>query len=1065
VSLRIRTVLGIGVTLLVLTAAIYLAAAGFLQRSANQAEGSDVLRRISAFNAALSLAETDLEALSRDWSSSDAAYRSMRTGDAGFARSVLVDSTFRALGLNFAMVVDGSGRPLFRKGYDLREKRARPVPESLAKAFLPGERLSGRLPKSETLRGILCTPEVGPLLIACRPILPGSGKGSPRGALVFARLLREELPRITTPMGVTALTVQKNDKEIPNEFKQYRAVLVSEGDSQATAAGPYVLPIDTQTVAGFDLLRDLTARDGVLLRLDIPRIIHQKRLESLRYLAIALGVTSFLAWLLMLVLLDRLMLKRLATLSAGVRTISKSGDLTQSIVIQGDDELGILCDDLNQMVRKVADSAQERRKSDERYHAVLDQSHDAIVLIDATNKQLLEANRAFRNLLGLSADEIQRIQLIDLIESEQWEAVRKDIARAIGRSERVQSERRMMQQGTGSFIDVQMQLSAITLAGQQVICAVVQEITHEKKAQEQMEEQRRRFAASFEHSPIGIGIVHQDGHWIEVNQALCETFGYPEETLVREKTFQELAEPEDMKAASRFIRMILNREIAAHTMELRFHRRDGELIWGLLSITVVREPKTDEPLYFIAMIQDVTIRKQQEKELEHSATHDRLTNLANRAKLEDRLKTVVALASRGHRGSLLLMDLDNFKVVNDTLGHQAGDDVLKELGSRLRDELRPSDLLARFGGDEFSVLLEDTGLEEAREVAERLRQAVDNHRFHVRGQAFDLGISIGIAPIDGTLRDDEVLSLSDSALYAAKNRGKNRIVIFETKEEEASKLAEASQWASRIKDALRLGKFVLFFQPVVHLESNEAEHFEVLIRMIDDDGKVVPPGAFMSSAERFGLMTHIDRWVVDEVLRHVRLHRNMRFFVNLSGQSLGDPAILDWVEARVREEQVPHGQIVFELTETVAITDLSRAKTWMIRLKEQGCGFALDDFGIGFSSFSYLQALPADYVKIDGSFVRSLETDLANRAIVQSMSAVAHALGKEVIAEWVEKESVAEILHGLGIEFGQGYLWGGPLRIEKLAEVWDLDPPTPSTNGAGSIHSIAQLPETGVPSH
>ncbi len=457
--------------------------------------------------------------------------------------------------------------------------------------------------------------------------------------------------------------------------------------------------------------------------------------------------------------------------------------------------------------------------------------------------------------------------------------------------------------------------------------------------------------------------------------------------------------------------------------EMHNRRKDGSVYIEETTITPVRNPQ-GEMTHFIAIKQDVTERRRHEEQVRYLAMHDPLTDLPNRRALEDTLQRMVDRSRRGRRGALLIMDLDNFKLVNDTLGHPAGDQLLITLANLLRRTLRPDDFLARLGGDEFAVVLEDVSLPQARATAERLRSEVNEFCFHLGGHTFDLGISIGIAPLDGRLDLPAAQSLADSAMYAAKDQGKNRIVVYPTWSKAETKLAEASQWATRIKDALRQGRFVLHFQPVVRLATGQAEHAEVLVRMQDADGGLIQPGAFIPAAERFGLMPQVDRWVLEKSLHLLQADPDLRLFVNLSGASLGDDSLLDLIEKQIRASGVAPGRLAFEITETAAVTDLLRAQQWMGRLCELGCHFALDDFGMGFSSFSYLRALPADYVKIDGSFIRNLDTDPTNRALVQAIKAVAQALGKEVIAEWVESESVAEVLRQLGVEYAQGHRWG-----------------------------------------
>ncbi len=458
--------------------------------------------------------------------------------------------------------------------------------------------------------------------------------------------------------------------------------------------------------------------------------------------------------------------------------------------------------------------------------------------------------------------------------------------------------------------------------------------------------------------------------------------------------------------------------------ELYNRRKDGSIYVEEQTITPVTG--TDGAIrHFVAVKQDVTQRRKTEERIRYLALHDPLTDLGNRRAVEESLERVVARARRGTPGSIVLLDLDHFKVVNDTLGHAAGDIVLVELARLLGTLRRPGDEIARLGGDEFVLVLEGIPGEAGRLVAERIRQAIHEHRFEVGGRRFDLGASVGVVPIDGRLNAAALLALADSALYSAKERGRNRVVLVDASTS-PTPLSEASVWASRVKDALRDRRFVLAYQPIFRLATGRAAHYEALIRLRDDTGALVAPGMFLPAAEQFGLLPQLDNWVVDQVLGLLKVREDVEVFVNLSGASLGEEGHLLSIEERIRESGVGPGRLAFEVTETTAVRDMIAAREWMRRLRDLGCRFALDDFGIGFSSFSYLQSLPADYVKIDGSFIRDLDTNLANQALVKAIDTVAHTLGKETIAEQVENPRSVDILRELGVEFAQGFSLGEP---------------------------------------
>jgi diguanylate cyclase (GGDEF)-like protein/PAS domain S-box-containing protein len=394
------------------------------------------------------------------------------------------------------------------------------------------------------------------------------------------------------------------------------------------------------------------------------------------------------------------------------------------------------------------------------------------------------------------------------------------------------------------------------------------------------------------------------------------------------------------------------------------------------------------------------------------------------------LHEAVAGAQRGSRGSLVLLGVDNFEALDYRMGRAAREQLLAELASLLRSVLRPRDQLLRLNEDTFAMLLEAMPPREARTAAGRFHRVVAEHRFHVHGRPVEVSISLGIAPVGKTLSPEAIVVLADAALYRARRHGSSRIAVYEP--DQFTQSPTFSAWVGRIRDALRENRFILQFQPIVRLDNAQVQHFEALIRWRDDDNSIVLPVDFLPVAEQCGLMPEIDRWVIKRVAELLRHRPAISVCINLSAEGLKDRSLLEFAENHLREVGVEHSRIVFEITESTAIENLHEVERWMRRLRRLGCRFALDDFGVGFSSLSRLRALPADYVKIAGTFVRNIDVDPTNLALVQAIQAMAHTLGKQVIAEWVETPAVAKKLQALGVEMGQGYYWGKPTELDML---------------------------------
>jgi len=446
----------------------------------------------------------------------------------------------------------------------------------------------------------------------------------------------------------------------------------------------------------------------------------------------------------------------------------------------------------------------------------------------------------------------------------------------------------------------------------------------------------------------------------------------------------------------------------------------------------------------VMVFHDVSQERQLHRKLSYYASHDSLTGLINRREFEERLSTALGSVRRQELTSyaLLYMDLDQFKVVNDTCGHTAGDLLLRQLGDLLQSRVRGSDVLARLGGDEFAVLLSDCAMTEAVQVADALREAVSDFRFSWQDSSMRVGASIGIVPVEAESRDvGALLSAADVACYVAKDLGRNRIHVYQ--EGDAAERHQEMQWVARINKAREEERFELYFQPIVPIGGSSGalyqapSQYELLLRMRDEGGKVIAPDSFIPAAERYNLMPSLDRWVVTQVLDSLVYRGDedvdpYTLAVNLSGTTLNDARFLDFMLQQLSAANLPPRALCFEITETAAITNLANVVHFMNALKAQGCQFALDDFGSGLSSLTYLKNLPVDYVKIDGQFIRNVAQDSADKSMVEAIARMARALNIETIAERVESGEVLTRLGEIGVSFAQGFFIAVPRSVRDL---------------------------------
>jgi diguanylate cyclase (GGDEF)-like protein len=479
----------------------------------------------------------------------------------------------------------------------------------------------------------------------------------------------------------------------------------------------------------------------------------------------------------------------------------------------------------------------------------------------------------------------------------------------------------------------------------------------------------------------------------------------------------------------------LSGEVAHVEREKRYVRANGEIVWVALHATVLRD-RTGRPQHYLAQVLDITERRRLETELRHLAEHDPLTGLLNRRGLEAELERHVAHVNRyGSRGALLVVDLDHFKAVNDTLGHEAGDQLIVAVAEMLSKRLRATDIVARLGGDEFAILLPEANEAAAQRVAEAIVADLHESPLPISGQRpLHVSASVGVTVFQrGLSAGEDALVNADLAMYDAKEAGRDRVSLHAAGRDDQARIKARLAWIERIRSALENDQLTLYAQPILSLSTNEVRQHELLLRMIDATGDSIPPAAFLYIAERYDLVQEIDRWVVRQAIRLIERQqadgRHDAFEINVSGKSLGDAQLLEMIDSELRRSQIDPGQLIFEVTETAAIANIHLARRFAEHLKELGCRFALDDFGAGFGSFYYLKHIPFDYLKIDGEFVTGCLANRTDQLVIESLVSIARGLSKQTIAEGVEDGLTEQFLRRNGVDFAQGFHIGRPFPI------------------------------------
>ena len=545
----------------------------------------------------------------------------------------------------------------------------------------------------------------------------------------------------------------------------------------------------------------------------------------------------------------------------------------------------------------------------------------------------------------------------------------------------------------------------------------------------------RRHDDLVENAANGIYRCRASGEFESVNPAFVRLLGFESKDDLLRMNLQEILS--HSRDAERMV-SDLDDSGTLEGMEVVLQGRDGPMIPAILNARWVRDTETGD-VYQEGILTDISHLKRNEERLLHLATHDPLTGLHNRREFTEILERQLARIRRyGGTGALLWMDLDGFKEINDGLGHAVGDELLSSLASRMKATIRDSDVLARLGGDEFAVLYPNVDAAQAQLAAARLLESIRAHTAICQGQSLRTTASMGcvLFPEHGTTAT-ELLIKADMAMYRAKAGGRNRVVAYSPDDERLENPESRIDWLRVIREALEHDQFVLYAQPILDLTTQEVVRYEILLRLKDRAGKIIPPGAFLDVADQFGLSGDIDRWVLRRVMRILSdssVSDEVSFAVNLSPRSLTDPELLEMVSGKDALSVIGPVRLVLEITETAAIYNIHVAKDFLSTLRTQGYEFALDDFGMGFSSFYQLKNLDVDYLKIDGSFVRNLSKDPVDRHLVKAMVQLAGSLGKRTIAEFVEDEETLGILRTIGVDCAQGFHIGRPRPLDDILE-------------------------------
>jgi len=1004
-TLRNKTLLIIGATLISLIGVIYATSSTILLYGFAEVEAEGTRQNIKRVQDALSEEIEKLDLTTTDWAEWDDSYAFVEDVNKTYVRRHLSDVSISRLELNLMLYIHSSGRIVFSKAYDLERDQHISILNNFQK-HLSAKGLLQHSNTQASLTGLILLPE-NPILIASRPILTSESKGPIRGTLIMGRFLNSSISKRLAERTHLSVTMHRfNDPKMPPDFQAVRSSLLVQEP-------PLVRPLSQETVAGYTLIKDIYGKPAILMRVDSPRRIYKQGQESIRYLISSLVVVGLVFVIATLLILEKLILARLSRLSAGVYSIGTSGDLsTRVLPIRGKDELSSLGSTINEMLAALEHSLHEQRKSEERYHKqnnvlaelakhkTLDRGN-----LNASLREITEAAahtlEVERTSVWLYNDEHSKLHCIDLYK-----------------------------RSTGQHSD-SIELAAAsypvyfrTLEKERTI-AVPDANT----------DPRTKELSDCYLSPLGIASIldapiRLNGQMVGV---VChEHVGASRQWGLEEHNFAaSIADLVSLAIeASERKRSQEELRLAHDQLEIRVGERTAELAKANVELQA-----------------EVIERKIAEAKLIHDAFHDSLTGLPNRALFIERLGRLIERAKRikNYYFAVLFLDLDRFKVVNDSLGHLLGDQLLIGFTRRLEMCLRSIDIVARLGGDEFVILLDDIkDIKDATQIADRIQKEL-NLPFNLSGHEVFLTTSIGIAlSTTGYNQPEEILRDADTVMYRAKALGKARYEVFD-KDMHARAVA-LLQLENDLRRSLDRQELQVYYQPVISLKTGIINGFEALVRWQHPSRGLVSPAEFVPIAEETGLIVPIGYWVLREACRQMSAWQErfnntspLTISVNFSGKQFSQPDLIKQIDQILQNTDFNGNNLKLEITESVLIENDESAVAMLLQLKSLGVQVYIDDFGTGYSSLNYLHRFPIDALKIDRSFISRIGVNNEKSEIVQTIMTMAHNLGMSVVAEGIETAEQLTQLRVLKCEYGQGYFFSKPLNTEAAGALIDKE--------------------------
>lgn len=1025
-SIRRKIALITALSLLGLLGLLCAASQFIVARSFGRLE--EELARASLERAMRALAR-EVEALATttvDWAAWDDTCEFIEGRAPEYERSNLGDVTLEELGLAFALFVRRDRQVVFAKALDPEGGGETALPEGLLQHVREGGGLASHRGPTEVVSGVVVLP-AGAFMVASAPIVTSRREGPVRGAVVFGRRLGA---REVAELG------EVTDSRLAAAAWGEAGWLLEEAGGERALLGPGapVRALDGEWMAAYGVVRDIYGGPAAAVRAMLPRQMHARASATILYLVAAFLLVGLATGSVGYMVLERAVLMRLARLSARLREIARERDPSARVAEGGGDELGEVAESVNAVLSALERAQRSVRESERRFRELAEQLPEPLFEVDLQG-QVTYANPAALRAFGYEPADVARgVNVFDIVAEGDREDARQRVARLLAGGGPEAAEYRARRRD-GSEFPVAISATAIVRDGQvRGVRGVANDLTERRRAEAAL----RVKDAALSSAIHAVAIADPEGRLTYANESFLRLWGYEDQRQVVGRSALEFWHTREEAGAA----LAAVQARGSWVGELAARRADGSAVEVQLSATLVKDD-AGRPICLMASFMDITDRKRSEEMIRRRALYDPLTELPNRALLEDRTKVAFAQARRsGRLVAVMYLDIDRFKVVNDTFGHALGDQLLRDLGARLRESVRESDTVARVGGDEFVVLLGEVADRWAAGTAAREVLGALSGPLEIDGREVHITASAGVSlyPRDGE-EAGELFKKADAALYAAKQEGRSQVRFYTARmdAESASRVALEGE----LRKGFERGEFVLRYQPQIEIETGRVVGVEALLQWRHPRRGLLAAKEFIEVAAESSLMEPLGEWVLREACAQAgeweRAGRGRRVWVNLSAREFYREDLVRRVEGALAQAGLEASRLGLEVSESAAMWEVEGTLARMGRLGRRGIGLALDDFGLGSSSLVYLKQLPVEVLKIDRSFIRDLATSARDRAIVEAIIAMTRSLGIVAIAEGVETEEQLALLHARGCAVIQGYLVSHPVSAQEMEALLEAE--------------------------